>query len=85
MESSAEADSGTAQDTVQTNVVVAYDNAINGGGNGNAGKGGTSTIPRVVKFSFKYFKTSAGKWSATCTFCNKTLADRTGVSSSFTK
>ena len=49
-----------------------------------AGGAGTS-IPRVVKFGFKDFKTSSGKWSASCNFCKKTLTDKIGVSSTFTK
>jgi hypothetical protein len=43
------------------------------------------TVPRVVKHGYRDFKTANGKWSASCNICRKTLADKIGVSSTFTK
>jgi len=42
-------------------------------------------VPRVIKFGFKDFRQSNGKWFAVCNTCRKVLSDKTGVSSSFTK
>lgn len=43
------------------------------------------SLPRVVKFGYTDFKSVNGKWSAMCNTCKKTMSDKVGVSSSFTK
>lgn len=43
------------------------------------------SIPRVVKFAYRDFKASSGKWTAVCTKCQKTLSETYGVTTSFTK
>lgn len=43
------------------------------------------SIPRVVKFGYHDFRASGGKWTAACNKCNKTLSDKSGVTTSFTK
>jgi hypothetical protein len=48
------------------------------------GCGGTH-IPRVIKFAYKNFDCKGGKWSAVCIACSKTLTDKAGVSTAFTK
>jgi len=50
----------------------------------NAAGDGLS-VPRVVKFGYNDFKSVNGKWSAVCNTCKKTMSDKVGVSSSFTK
>ena len=42
-------------------------------------------IPRVIKFAYKNFDCKGGKWSAVCIACSKTLTDKAGVSTAFTK
>jgi hypothetical protein len=44
-----------------------------------------STAPRVVKFAFKNFSVNKDRWSAKCKLCDKSLGDKVGVTSSFTK
>jgi hypothetical protein len=55
-----------------------------------AGSSGTGIaksppVPRVIKYAYDGFKLANGKWFATCTVCHKTLSDKYGVSSTFTK
>jgi len=45
----------------------------------------SAIVPRVVKFGYKNFRQADGKWHAVCNICKKSLTDRIGVSSSFTK
>ena len=46
---------------------------------------GSVGVPRVIRFAYKDFMEADGKWIAVCRMCKKTLTDRIGVSSSFTK
>lgn len=43
------------------------------------------SIPRVVKFSYHDFRAVDGKWTAVCSKFQKTLSDKSGVTTSFTK
>jgi len=43
------------------------------------------SVPRVVKFGYQDFRVSDGKWTAVCQKCKKTLTDKSGVTTSFTK
>jgi len=47
--------------------------------------GSGTRIPRVIKFAYKNFEFKGGKWSAVCSACSKTLTDKAGVSTAFTK
>jgi len=45
----------------------------------------TAGTPRVAKFAFADFTVLRGKWSARCKHCKKTLTDKEGTTTAFTK
>lgn len=48
-------------------------------------QGAGVSIPRVVKFSYHDFRAVEGKWIAVCSKCQKSLSDKSGVTTAFTK
>ena len=43
------------------------------------------TPPYVVKYAYGQFHVNGNKWSAKCNSCQKTLNEKRGVTSAFTK
>lgn len=43
------------------------------------------SVPRVVKFAYRDFTASGGKWRAKCTSCQRTFVSTPGVTTPYTK